>query len=88
VIDKRTGWSLVRIRPGEPQQIKRLDGKTSESEKAKKPIWQHVWQQFGKLAASASPKTGQALVPHKARYSKDGTLTGARLNFVPPGICP
>ena len=37
-----------------------LDKKAAKSEKAKKTIWQHNWQQFPKLAASGFPKAAQA----------------------------
>jgi hypothetical protein len=52
-----TGWSLVRIRPGEPNKIKYLGRNCSPKISPKFIPWQHWWQQ---LADFVAPPWGKA----------------------------
>jgi uncharacterized protein HemY len=45
-----TGWSLVRIRPGEPNKNKDLAAQTSAENHLKVSPWQHLWQQLTDFA--------------------------------------
>jgi len=48
-----TGWSLVRIRPGEPPKIKHLAAFREAAHTPKNGVWQHSWQQRAKFADAA-----------------------------------
>src|SRR5580700_8777885 len=61
-----TGWSLVRIRPGEPNNFKDLELKQQTRKQTKNPIWQHRWQQF---TNSRAPRLMTAKPPEGQRFS-------------------
>jgi hypothetical protein len=45
-----TGWSLVRIRPGEPNKRKDLAPMPHTRNQFKIALWQHLWQQLTDFA--------------------------------------
>jgi hypothetical protein len=63
-----TGWSLVRIRPVEPNRIKHLKQKAQEPDHRKIPIWQRGWQQSAKLASPMERKAIEPIGAPGSRY--------------------